>query len=82
MVKLSVGGKPFELIMESDAEQKRKEMGLEESDIQAVIERNPEAILESEEHEPVVIMGDVTVVFHKAGNQLTIRVIYGANEVL
>ena len=82
MAELLVGGKTFELVMEENAEQKRKEMGVEEVGIQALIERNPEAVLESSDNEPVMISGDITVVFYKEKNRVMVRNVYGANQVL
>lgn len=82
MTELLVGGKTFELVMEENAEQKRKEMGVEKVGIQALLERNPDAVLESSDNEPVMITGDITVVFYKEKNRVLVRNVYGANQVL
>lgn len=82
MTELLVGGKTFELVMEENAEQKRKEMGVEKVGIQALFERNPDAVLESSDNEPVMITGDITVVFYKEKNRVLVRNVYGANQVL
>lgn len=82
MAEVLVGGEVFELVVEERAEQKCKEMDVAEVSIMALIERNPEAVVNSTEGEPVLVSEAITVIFHKDKNKIIVRNVYGANQVL
>lgn len=82
MVELLIADKTFELVLQENAEKKRKELGVEEFSIQALIERNPEAVLESLDNESVLISGDISITFYKKDNRVVVSNLYGANQVL
>ena len=82
MTELLVADKTFELVLNEHAEKKQKELEIDTTSILALIERNPEAVLESTDDEPVMISGDISVVFYKQQQQVVVSNLFGTGQVL